>query len=76
VRRFVVRFLDAFRGDAAGFLSHPGGVTGSFAGGGGILPNFFRSEGASPTTQRTLTVIVKFAEDQRVQDFAYRQSSF
>jgi outer membrane protein assembly factor BamE (lipoprotein component of BamABCDE complex) len=52
------------------------GFTGSVAGGGGILPNFFRSEGASSTSQRTLTVIVKFAEDHRVRDFAYRQSSF
>jgi outer membrane protein assembly factor BamE (lipoprotein component of BamABCDE complex) len=52
------------------------GFTGSVAGGGGILPNFFRSEGASSTSQRTLTVIVKFNEDHRVRDFAYRQTSF
>jgi outer membrane protein assembly factor BamE (lipoprotein component of BamABCDE complex) len=52
------------------------GFTGSVAGGGGVLPNFFNSAGASSTSQRTLTVIVKFTEEHRVRDFAYRQSSF
>jgi outer membrane protein assembly factor BamE (lipoprotein component of BamABCDE complex) len=52
------------------------GFTGSVAGGGGVLPNFFKSAGASSTSQRTLTVIIKFSEDHRVRDFAYRQSSF
>ena len=52
------------------------GFTGSVAGGGGALPNFFKSTGAASTSQRTLTVIVKFTEDHRVRDFAYRQSSF
>ncbi len=32
--------------------------------------------GASQTTQRTLTVIVKFDEARRVRDFSYRSSSF
>jgi hypothetical protein len=52
------------------------GFTGSVAGGGGLLPNFFNSAGASSTSQRALTVIVKFTEEHRVRDFAYRQSSF
>jgi hypothetical protein len=26
--------------------------------------------------QRTLTIVIKFDEDQRVRDFAYRSSSF
>ena len=34
------------------------------------------SSGASSTTQRTLTIIIKFDEDQKVRDFAYRTSSF
>ena len=34
------------------------------------------STGASSTTQKTLTVIVKFDKSQRVRDFAYHQSSF
>lgn len=32
--------------------------------------------GASSTSQRTLTVIVKFEKDGRVRDFAYHQSKF
>jgi outer membrane protein assembly factor BamE (lipoprotein component of BamABCDE complex) len=34
------------------------------------------SSGASSRSQRTLTVIIKFDEQKRVRDFAYRQSSF
>lgn len=34
------------------------------------------SSGAVVHSQRTLTIIVKFDQDQRVRDFAYRQSSF
>ena len=32
--------------------------------------------GASSTSQRTLTVIIKFEKDGRVRDFAYHQSKF
>jgi outer membrane protein assembly factor BamE (lipoprotein component of BamABCDE complex) len=34
------------------------------------------SAGARSTTQRTLTVIIKFDESNRVRDFSYRSSSF
>jgi outer membrane protein assembly factor BamE (lipoprotein component of BamABCDE complex) len=34
------------------------------------------SSGAASRSQRTLTVIIKFDEQGRVRDFAYRQSSF
>ena len=34
------------------------------------------ASGAASTSQRTLTVIIKFDEQSRVRDFAYRQSSF
>ena len=34
------------------------------------------SSGASSTSQRTLTVIVKFGENQLVRDFAYHSSRF
>ena len=34
------------------------------------------SSGAASTTQRTLTVIVKFDKDSKVRDFAYRTSQF
>jgi len=49
---------------------------GGSAGGGGILPGFSRSAGASSSTQRTLTIVIKFDEGNKVRDFAYRQSSF
>jgi outer membrane protein assembly factor BamE (lipoprotein component of BamABCDE complex) len=49
---------------------------GGGAGGGGILPSFSREAGASSSTQRTLTIVIKFDEGNKVRDFAYRQSSF
>lgn len=48
-----------------------GGVGGA-AGGG----NYSGSSGAASTTQRTLTIIIKYDENSLVRDFAYRQSSF
>ena len=53
-----------------------GFVGGSSAGGGGIAPGYSQSSGASSTTQRTLTIIIKFDEGNKVRDFAYRQSTF
>jgi outer membrane protein assembly factor BamE (lipoprotein component of BamABCDE complex) len=38
--------------------------------------SYSQSSGAQSTTQRTLTIVIKFDEDQRVRDFAYRSSSF
>lgn len=49
-----------------------GGLIGGGLGGG----NYKEGAGASSTTQRTLTVIIKFDEQGKVRDFAYRQSSF
>ena len=46
------------------------------AGGGGIGPSYSKSTGASSTTQRTLTIIIKYDEENKVRDFAYRQSTF
>jgi outer membrane protein assembly factor BamE (lipoprotein component of BamABCDE complex) len=34
------------------------------------------SSGARSTTQRTLTIVIKFDQASRVRDFAYRSSSF
>jgi len=54
-----------------------GGVAGgSGAGGGGVGGSAYGSAGATSSTQRTLTVIIKFDEENKVRDFAYRQSSF
>jgi outer membrane protein assembly factor BamE (lipoprotein component of BamABCDE complex) len=67
------------------YSTSSGGVTalillgyagGGGAGGGGILPGFSREAGASSSTQRTLTIVIKFDEQNKVRDFAYRQSSF
>jgi outer membrane protein assembly factor BamE (lipoprotein component of BamABCDE complex) len=44
--------------------------------GGGAGPSYSKGTGASATTQRTLTIIIKFNEQNKVRDFAYRQSSF
>ncbi|MDR2694907.1 MAG: outer membrane protein assembly factor BamE [Deltaproteobacteria bacterium] len=41
-----------------------------------VLAGVNRSAGASSTTQRTLTIIIKFDEKGLVRDYSYRQSSF
>jgi outer membrane protein assembly factor BamE (lipoprotein component of BamABCDE complex) len=50
------------------------GFSGNFAGapGGG----YNKSTGAKSTSQRTLTIIVKFDKESKVRDFAYHNSSF
>ncbi len=47
-----------------------GGVNALFLAGGG------QRAGATQTSQRSLTVIIRFDESARVRDFTYRQSSF
>ena len=51
------------------YSSNEGGVWLILAGVGG-------SSGASSTSQRTLTIVVKFDADKKVRDFAYHSSSF
>ena len=41
-----------------------------------ILAGASSNTGASSTTQRTLTIIIKFDENNLVRDYSYRQSSF
>ena len=53
-----------------------GFIDSSGAGKGGIGPSYYSSAGPSSITQRTLTVIVKFDEENNVRDFACSQSSF
>jgi outer membrane protein assembly factor BamE (lipoprotein component of BamABCDE complex) len=54
-----------------------GGLAGgSGAVGGGVGPSISKGSGAASTSQRTLTIIIKFDEQNKVRDFAYRQSSF
>ena len=42
----------------------------------GAVPTLQSGAGARSTTQRTLTVIVKFDKESRVRDFAYHASQF
>ncbi len=54
-----------------------GAIAGLIVGGsGGGVGGASSSSGAASTSQRTLTVIVKFDSESRVRDVAYRQSSF
>lgn len=50
-----------------------GGLLGGIGAGGGLLGG---TSGASSSTQRTITVVVKFDEDKKVRDFSYRSSNF
>ena len=47
-----------------------------FGGSGGGLGAASRSAGATASSQKTLTVIIKFDDSKQVRDFSYRQSSF
>ena len=53
-----------------------GGAAGSSVLGGGVGTGYQHNAGAISTTQRTLTIIIKFDNNNQVRDFAYRQSSF
>lgn len=43
---------------------------------GALLPGAEASAGAKSSTQRTLTVIIKFDKEARVRDFAYHATKF
>lgn len=55
-----------------------GGLAGGSSGGGlgGFGSSFGKSAGAASTSQRTLTIVIKFDKDGLVRDYSYRQSSF
>ncbi|MCW8914644.1 MAG: hypothetical protein OQK24_02190 [Magnetovibrio sp.] len=53
-----------------------GAIVGNGAVGGGAGPSYSSSSGAAKTSQRTLTIIIKYDKDSLVRDFAYRYSSF
>jgi outer membrane protein assembly factor BamE (lipoprotein component of BamABCDE complex) len=79
-QRREVWIYDKIATDRA-YSSSSGGVgalvlgIGTGVGGLGGL-NVSGRAGASSTSQRTLTVIIKFGDDNRVRDFAYHQSKF
>jgi len=53
-----------------------GGLSGDVLAGGGAGGSVSKSAGAESTTQRTLTVVIKFDENKMVRDFAYHSSAF
>ena len=63
------------------YSSTSGGMAALVLGGvspvaGGVGAGFNKSAGASSTTQKTLTIIIKFDEGGKVRDFAYHSSKF
>ncbi|MGD2186347.1 MAG: hypothetical protein PVI71_09470, partial [Desulfobacterales bacterium] len=53
-----------------------GSASGGAAGGGLGSGNYSHSAGAQSKTQRTLTVVIKFDDQNKVRDFAYHSSRF
>lgn len=53
-----------------------GALVGAGLIGGGGGAGYSASTGAASTSQRTLTIIIKYDENSRVRDFSYRSSSF
>lgn len=66
--RLEVWVYDKFATDVT-YSSSDGGVWLIFAGVSG-------SSGAASSSQRTLTIVIKFDADKKVRDFAYHSSSF
>jgi len=77
--RREVWIYDKFSTDLA-YSTSSGGVAALIFGGGSVAGgaggNVGQSTGAASTSQRTLTVIIKFDEAKKVRDFAYHTSSF
>lgn len=79
-QRREVWIYDKIATDRA-YSASSGGVSALFLGAGGGVGGLGGAgansgAGASSTSQRTLTVIIKFGTDNRVRDFAYHQSKF
>ena len=68
----------AYSSDSGGILTLIfGSASFSDSGGGGSLfPSYTSGSGAASSTQKTLTVIIKFDHSHRVRDFAYHASTF
>ena len=63
-----------YSNSGTGLLSLIGAGTGSVA--GGVLPSHEQKAGATRRSQRTLTIIIKFDENERVKDYSYHSSRF
>lgn len=53
-----------------------GAIVGSGLAGAGAAPGFSEGAGASSTTQKTLTVVIKFDAEKKVRNFSYHTSRF
>jgi len=78
--RREVWIYDKMATDAT-YSTSSGGIASLILGGGGSVAgaasgSVNQSAGASSTSQRTLTVIIKFDNDKKVRDFAYHTSRF
>jgi outer membrane protein assembly factor BamE (lipoprotein component of BamABCDE complex) len=62
--------------DGVNLLVLGGGPLGGGAAGGGVGGGYSQSSGASASTQKSLTIIIKFDKNGLVRDFAYRSSTF
>jgi len=63
------------------YSSSSGGISTLFIGvansfGGGALGSYGEGSGAMSTSQKTLTIVIKFNEDSKVSSFAYHTSRF
>lgn len=74
--KFATESVYSTSSGGIGALIFGGGLIGAGVGAGGAGGGMSQSAGARSTTQRTLTVVIKFDANKRVRDFAYRQSSF
>lgn len=68
----------AYSSDSGGILTliFGSGRVNDTGGAGGLFPSYTSGSGAAATTQKTLTVIIKFDHNHRVRDFAYHSSTF
>jgi outer membrane protein assembly factor BamE (lipoprotein component of BamABCDE complex) len=57
-----------------GLISLIAGASGAVA--GGVLPSYKSKAGANRRSQKTLTIIIHFDADKRVEDFSYHASQF
>jgi outer membrane protein assembly factor BamE (lipoprotein component of BamABCDE complex) len=78
--RREVWIYDKMATDAT-YSTSSGGIASLILGGGSSVAGAAsgsanQSAGASSTSQRTLTVIIKFDNDKKVRDFAYHTSRF
>jgi outer membrane protein assembly factor BamE (lipoprotein component of BamABCDE complex) len=68
----------AYSSDSGGILTliFGSGSINDNGGGGGLFPSYQGGSGAAASTQKTLTIIIKFDHAHRVRDFAYHSSTF